>query len=95
MKCDICGEEFESVLQLEAHSGGHKVRPVQESPLVVLLVLPDGCTPGKWQAATAFAEAVQELRGRYPGVRFQYVPFSYVDGKFDPALRAMLAIADE
>lgn len=73
-----------------------EIRVVREEPLTLLLKLPDGCTPGRWEAVEAFAEIFAEVRMRYPGKNFQRLPFSfstYSDGT-DPALDAILAIAD-
>lgn len=78
MKCSWCPAEFSTNSQLESHEAGHKVKKVADNPLTFLLVLPDGCTPGRWEAAVAFAEAVAELRQTYPNVDFQFVPFSDV-----------------
>lgn len=66
---------------------------VREEPLVVALKLPDGCTPGRWEAAESFADSIAELRRRYPGRTFQFVPFSYRYQE-SPALDTILAIAD-
>jgi hypothetical protein len=77
MKCPWCTEEFETHSALESHEAGHRVKKVVDDPLTFLLVLPDGCTPGRWEAAEAFAEAVAELRQACPDVEFQFVPFSH------------------
>jgi hypothetical protein len=68
---------------------------VREEPLTLILKLPDGCTPGRWEAAEAFAEINAEMCKQYPGKTFQLLPFSYdtyKDGT-SPALNAVLAIA--
>ncbi len=92
--CGICGEEFVSPSQLESHWAGHAVRPVKENPLSYLLVLPDGITSGRFEAAEAFADAYAELRKKHPCTRFDYFPFAYKtdsEGK-ESALTAILAI---
>lgn len=89
-KCGICGKEFETSSKLTSHDAGHIVRPVSQNPLTLMLTLPDGVSAGRWAAAEAFTEGVQELRETYPGRIFQYVPFTYSDGY----LTAMLAIAN-
>lgn len=75
MKCSWCPAEFTTHGELESHEAGHKVKKVSDVPLTFLLVLPDGYTPGRWEAAKAFAEAVEELRQQHD--RFQFIPFSY------------------
>ena len=86
MKCSWCPAEFSTHGQLESHEAGHKVKKVAENPPTFLLVLPDGCTPGSWEATVVFAEAVAELRQTYPETDFQLVPFSYVSS----TIRGML-----
>lgn len=89
MRCSFCPEEFATHQELESHEAGHKVKRVSDAPLTYLLVLPDGCTPGRWEAAEAFSEAVAELYDQHPGIPFQFVPFSMSqDGGAD----ALLAI---
>lgn len=69
---------------------------VRDKPLTLLLKLPDGCTPGRWEAAEAFAEIIAEMRSRHPDKTFQLLPFSYNtpnDG-VDPALDTVLAIGN-
>jgi hypothetical protein len=93
-KCDDCGKEFPDLDALDSHVAGHAVRKVRECPLSYLLVLPDGVTTGRWEAADAFVDAYSELREKHPQTKFNYLPFSYKtygDGK-DPALDAILAI---
>ena len=69
---------------------------VRDEPLTLMLKLPDGCTPGRWEAAEAFAEIIAEMHSRHPGKTFQLLPFSYAtpSGGTNPALDAMLAIAN-
>ena len=72
----------------------NEIRFVSKEPLVLLLKLPDGCTPGRWEAAEAFAETISEVHKRFCGMRFQFLPFTYdtpSDGT-NPALSAMLAV---
>jgi hypothetical protein len=68
---------------------------VRDEPLTLVLKLPDGCTPGRWEAAEAFGEIIAEMRRRYPGKSFQLLPFSYVapDGA-NPAIGVVLAVAN-
>lgn len=69
---------------------------VRDEPLTLMLTLPDGCTPGRWEAAEAFAEIIAEMHNRHPGKTFRLLPFSYDtprDGA-NPALNAVLAIAN-
>ena len=89
MKCPWCPAEFETHSALESHEAGHKVKKVADTPLTYLLVLPDGCTPGRWEAAEAFADAAQELSGVQPNVPFQLVPFSFSQ---DGGVNALLAL---
>lgn len=90
MKCPWCPAELETHSALESHEAGHKVRKVSEVPLTYLLVLPDGCTPGRWEAAEAFAAAVAELRQQH-NRPFQLIPFSYDKGG---GLSAILAVGE-
>ena len=69
---------------------------VQEEPLTLLLTLPDGCTPGRWEAAVSFAGIIRETKIKYSGKKFQLLPFSYdtpSDGT-NPALNAILAVVE-
>ena len=72
---------------------------VQADPLVLLITLPDGCTPGRWEAAESFAQSIAELREKYPGVKFQFIPFGYEIYKKGhyrkSAISSMLAHAEE
>ena len=69
---------------------------VRDEPLTLMLKLPDGCTPGRWEAAEAFAEVIAEMRNRHPDKTFQLLPFNYDTQKdgANPAISAMLAIAN-
>ena len=95
MKCEICGEEVADVSAMESHWAGHAVRPVKKDPLSYLLVLPDGITKGRYEAAEAFVDAYAELKQKHPYVQFNFFPFSFkgLDGGKDPALESILAIA--
>ena len=88
-ECDVCRKEFDSLTELESHRAAHKVLPVKDYPLTVLLTLPAGCTPGGWGAAEEFANAFAELVEKYQGKQFQFIPFSNKDGH----LESMLAVA--
>ena len=96
MKCEICGEEVAGgVLEMDSHWAGHAVRPVKKNPLSYLLVLPDGVTEGRYQAAEVFVDAYAELKQKHPDVQFNFFPFSFkgLDGGKDSALVSILAIA--
>ncbi len=92
--CDICGTEFEKRSDLTDHWDNHLVKPVSEEPLVRMLTLPDGTTPGRFEAAEKFAEGIKELREKHPDMRFQLIPFNYDNCRDGPALSAILAIAE-
>ncbi|MBI2098041.1 MAG: hypothetical protein HYT49_00025 [Candidatus Wildermuthbacteria bacterium] len=69
---------------------------VRAELLTLMLKLPDGCTPGRWEAAEAFAEIIAEMRKRHPSKTFQLLPFSYdtLEDGTNPAISAVLAIAN-
>ena len=72
-----------------------QVVPLDDEPLTCVLRLPEGCTPGRFEAAEAFQEACGELKRLYPGKRFQLLPFSYnTDRGENPALACILAIEE-
>ena len=73
-----------------------EIAKVRDEPITLMLKLPDGCTPGRWEAAEAFAEIIAEMRKRYPGKTFQLLPFNYDTPKdgTDPALSAVMAISN-
>jgi len=54
-----------------------KVQTVLDGTGVYLISLPDGCTPGRWEAAIYFAEAMAELRENFPGRSFSFVAFGF------------------
>ena len=93
-ECGICGKECAGLSELADHYASHAVRPVKENPLSYLLVLPDGVTEGRHEAAEAFADAYLELRCLHPDKRFDYFPFAYkIDhGIKESALTAILAV---
>lgn len=95
MKCDICGEEVANVPAMESHWAGHAVRPMKENPLSYLLVLPDGITEGRYEAAEAFVDAYAELKQKHPEVQFNFFPFSFkgLHDEGNLALVSILAIA--
>lgn len=72
-----------------------EIAVVREEPLTLLLKLPDGCTPGRWEAAKAFAEILAEVCKKHPGKNFQLLPFSYstLNDGTNPALDSVLAVA--
>ena len=76
-----------------------EINVVREDPLTLALTIPDGCGPGRWEAAVAFAEVFAEVKSRYPHRTFQYIPFSYESilwggSRSGHALNVILAIAD-
>ncbi len=85
LRCGECNARFDTNLELEQHF--HIVNTVRRGS-VYLLLLPDGCTPGRWEAAKAFAEALVELRQKCPNKQFQFVPFDHSEG----AVNSILAI---
>lgn len=92
MKCAECGAEFSTLLEFENHNNNaHRVLTVSKNPLIMLLNLPDGCSPGRWEAAEAFAEAIAELRQKHLGQHFQFLPFSLEAN--GGGLNAILAVA--
>lgn len=93
--CDVCGEEFARIDSMESHRACHGVLPVKRNPLSYLVVLPDGITSGRMEAAEAFADGYAELARKHPDTRFDFFPFSYAtEGQgCDPALQALLAVS--
>jgi hypothetical protein len=66
---------------------------VADIPLTLLITLPDGCRPGRFEAAQSFAQSVGRLRELYgKNMNFQLLPFEYVDDEEGTALVAILAI---
>ena len=86
LRCVECGARFNTNLELEQHF--HAVNTITKGS-IYLLLLPDGCTPGRWEAARAFAKAIAELREKCPNKQFQYIPFDHSDG----AVNSLLAVA--
>ncbi len=74
-KCNECGKELRS--NKEANDHFHAVTTVSKEDRVYLINLPDGCAPGRWEAAEAFAEAVAELRTKCPSKSFTFTPFDH------------------
>jgi hypothetical protein len=72
MICKECKKKLTTNKEQDEHF--HAVQTVAEK--VYLIDLPDGCEPGRWEAAEAFAKGVAELRNRYPYHTFAYTPFS-------------------
>lgn len=73
----------------------NEIEMVQKEPLILLLCLPAGCCPWRWEAAESFAKIIAEMKAKHPDKSFQLLPFSYAtvaDG-IDPALNSILAIA--
>lgn len=61
---------------------------VSQEPLVLLLNLEGGLTPGRFEAAEGFAAVIAQAKKSYPDYDFQYVPFSFEEGR----LVSLLAI---
>ena len=72
----------------------HKSQTVQYFPHVALISLPDGCAPGKWEAAEYFAKAVSELREQFPHSQYRFVSFDHEENERFGGVKAWLAIAD-
>lgn len=70
------------------------LKKVREQPLVVLIDLPEGCTPGRWESAVAFGECFAELKNQYPDKKFQLLPFQYqtYENGTEPTLVSILAV---
>lgn len=90
--CEICGKEFKTINQIESHWASHRVLPVAKEPLSYTLVLPDGVTAGRHEAAEAFAKAYAELKEKHPEKKFHLLPFSYREDEGDIDLIAILAV---
>ena len=95
LKCDTCDREgFANWQQLINHEAAHSIRRVRKNPLSYLLVLPNGVTPGRYEAAGAFVDSYVELKEKHPDIPFHFFPFSYeTEHRGKPALNAILAIA--
>lgn len=91
MKCRECDAKFTENRELTNHEDTHHVLTVAREPFVMLLNLPDGCTPGRWEAADAFVQAIAELQQKHPRRNFQFLPFSF--NASSGGLDAILAIA--
>ncbi|MBI2637352.1 MAG: hypothetical protein HYW88_00490 [Candidatus Sungbacteria bacterium] len=85
LRCVECGAKFDTNLELGQHF--HAVLTVSPRS-AYLILLPDGCTPGRFEAAQAFAEAIVELKQKCPRKEFQLIPFGHSKG----ALNSILAV---
>ncbi len=47
------------------------------SPRQFILTLSDGVTPGRVEAVDDLADTINELTKEYPGMKFQFLPFTY------------------
>ncbi len=85
---------YESAVQCpqEGSLGESLVQVVSEEDGVYLIVLPDGVTPGRREAAEKFAEAVANLRARAPGCSFSFTPFDYESSKESSGVTSWLAV---
>lgn len=54
-----------------------RVQVVDKINRIYLITLPDGCTPGRWEAAKEFVLAFSELRQKEPRCSFQLTSFSH------------------
>jgi hypothetical protein len=88
-RCEHCEQEFADTEEFRNHFDPIKI--IWRDPLVLLLNLPDGCTDGRVEAATAFAKVISGVRQRYPNKEFQYIPFDREIGSFG-GTTALLAI---
>lgn len=93
MECGECGKSFDSPIQLDEHDATHMYRRVSDYPLVLSIKLPDGCTPGRREAAEAFADAVKEIQKKYPERVFTFTPFDHERSSNFGGVIAWLAIA--
>jgi hypothetical protein len=84
MKCDECGEEFSSNKDAAQHF--HATHTLSRNPLIFIITLSDGCTPGRWEAAQEFVAEIKMLREKYPSRKFQYIPFDHSDGAVNSLL---------
>jgi len=70
------------------------VRPLESDngwTACYLVSLPDGCTPGRFEAAREFAQAFDAIHRLHPVASFNYVPFDHEGGQ-DGAVTAYLVI---
>lgn len=68
---------------------------VRGNPLTVVIKLPDGVCPGRFESAEAFADLIGTLKTKYPENNFQLLPFSYntTEDGCNPVLESILAVA--
>lgn len=91
-RCTECGKEFETNKEFDIHF--HLVQTVSAEAGVYLITLPDGCTPGRWEAAREFAEAVLELKVKVPNRTFSFTPFSFENVEPESGVNSWLAVAN-
>ena len=86
---------YESAVQRRLQEGNldeSLVQVVSEEDGVYLIVLPDGVTPGRREAAEKFAEAVAKLHVIAPGCSFSFTPFDYESSKEYRGVTSWLAV---
>lgn len=66
---DSSGDAKEAALADLAEN--EMIKKINDS--VYLLSLPDGCTPGRYEAIRDFAKSIDRLKQRYPEKQFQYI----------------------
>ena len=90
-ECVECGKVFQTKGVRTDHEGKHKISTIMGSPHVALISLPDGCMPGSHVAARYFAEAIAELRKRFPQGNYQFIVFDHEKKEFG-GVNAWLAV---
>ncbi len=50
---------------------------LSKNPLSILISLPNGCDPGKFEAAEAFVASIKKIKEVCPEKIFQFIPFEY------------------
>lgn len=70
------------------------VRVVSEKDGVYMIVLPEGVTPGRWEAAEEFAKAVAILHAKAPGCAFVFTSFDYESTAEFHAVKSWLAVKE-
>lgn len=63
--------------------------------MVIMIDLPDGCSPGSAEAIKYFSEQFDSLQKTYPGANFQFMPFSFkcVPGNNNTHVTSIMAVA--
>ncbi len=89
--CTECGQEFANNKEFDGHF--HAVQTVSKEAGIYLVTLPDGCTPGRFEAAEAFAKAVLELKAKVPNRMFTFTPFDHEESSRFGGVNAWLAIS--